>query len=75
MFTISPQWLLKQIGLDGAVDPETAEMATLLLMRYQSAQNKPAFVKETLRKALMVAPEAGPAHGAGTATSPKRRMR
>jgi len=53
MFSISPQWVLKQLGLDGAVDPEVAEMVTLLVMRYQNAPDKAAFAKETLRKALL----------------------
>ena len=54
MFTISPQWLLKQLGISDKVDPETAEMATMLLMRYQSAPDKSAFLKDALRKALFV---------------------
>jgi hypothetical protein len=52
MFTISPQWLLQRLGLEGAVDPDTAEMATMLLMRFQNAEDKQEFVKKAIRGAL-----------------------
>lgn len=54
MFTISPQWVLKQLGISDSVDPETAQMATMLVMRYQAAPDKAAFVKDAIRKALFV---------------------
>jgi hypothetical protein len=73
MFTISPQWLLQRIGLEGAIDPETAEMAALLLMRFEAAPNKAVFVKETLRRALSVAPLGATVTPSSGAKLPRRR--
>jgi len=52
MFSISPQWVLKQLGLDG-VDPELTELIALFVMRFQAASDKNDFVKESLRRALL----------------------
>jgi hypothetical protein len=56
MIMINTQWLLDKMGVRGA-DPETVEMLTLFVMRFQNAGDKSRFLKEALRKALVTEPE------------------
>lgn len=50
MIAIDTEWILKRFGIN--VDPELAELATLLSMRFKNATDKKQFVKDALRAAL-----------------------
>lgn len=48
--SVSPKWILERLGLDA--DPELVELLAQLSSRMSFAQDKRAFVKDCLRKAL-----------------------
>jgi hypothetical protein len=56
---INLKWVLDQFGV--SADEEIVELGTLLMVRFQEAPDRRAFVKATLRKALGAEPASGTA--------------
>lgn len=66
MIGINLKWVLDQFGV--SADEEIVELGTLLMIRFQEAPDRRAFVKAALRKALGAEP------ASGTATATRKRL-